>query len=108
MRSILILLALSSLASNNGAAQNSYAPAGEQALTQSLTRIEQPQTAKREVKRCAYIVILNVPEIDPKMTKEIHKEFNSNTPIMRVLPPCSEDSSSVNGPLLSGNNAVRH
>lgn len=46
--------------------------------------------AAPEAKKCAYILILGIPEIDPKMVKEVPEEVKNTMPILQGLPPCSK------------------
>ena len=46
---------------------------------------------QRAAGKCAHIVISEVAKIDPKMIKGT-REFPSKMPILRVPPPCYQDS----------------
>lgn len=45
-----------------------------------------------EPRKCAHIVILELPSRDPNIVKPTGKKFKSNMPILKVPPPCLQDS----------------
>ena len=59
------------------------------------------------VRRCGFIAVLRVPQIDPNMVKEVRKAHKNEMPVAPALPPCpiaSEGNHSHNGSL----NPLKH
>src|SRR5437016_4393798 len=44
-----------------------------------------------EATQCGHIVVLQAPNLDTKIMKEVPREFNSNMPMFEGLPPCCRD-----------------
>jgi hypothetical protein len=49
-----------------------------------------------EPRKCAHIVILELSGGDPNIVKPTAKKFSSNMPILKVPPPCFQDSAPKN------------
>lgn len=43
-------------------------------------------------KKCGYILILGMPEIDPRMIKQVPEQVKTTMPVLQGLLPCSRDS----------------
>jgi hypothetical protein len=71
----------------------------EELLKKSLPRRGESITVRngpqREANECGHILIWEMPEIDPRMVKEVPKEFKTTMPILQGLPPCCRESRTV-------------
>ena len=65
-----------------------------QADAHSVLLLTNSQTVgiQHGIKTCAHIVISPIANADPKMVKGSPNNFSSNMPVLRVPPPCDQDS----------------
>lgn len=76
---------------NMGTAQREVLQAGAHSRD-VLFRIDSTTSAQLKMRKCAHIVIYEVPGIDPKLMKTIPGDFTSSMPVLHVPPPCYQDS----------------